>query len=239
MWRFHGQFLMVTWLCLPSLKRRANVTENRSGLKRNFPSTISLEGVWGSVCVAGRESDVSSLGNRFGGPKGTKNNCTRWATTKLVSNGGITPTWNGGYNSVQLPSYFRPIKKGSLWTPRWQGLRVEADDVGYSCAIASCRDSWEMAMAPCSWRFTKNFEWWIYDLFWQQKNTWKTHLIVYFAWWSFCNLEKLWKHLFVWGGEWVQLCFVFSLKPQNMPRSLLLDIKYTNGVISYKLSYKL
>eukprot|EP00434_Breviolum_minutum_P016627 symbB.v1.2.014659.t1/scaffold1077.1/size139779/6 len=28
-----------------------------------------------------------------------------------------------------------------------QGLRVEADDVGYSCAIASCRDSWEMAMA--------------------------------------------------------------------------------------------
>ena len=37
---------------------------------------------------------------------------------------------------------------GAPFDSRWQGLRVEADDVGYSCAIASCRDSWEMAMAP-------------------------------------------------------------------------------------------
>ena len=89
-----------TWLCLPSLKRRANVTENRSGLKRNFPSTISwgaCEGVY--VLLAGR-GDVSSLGNRFGWPKGTKNNSTGWATTKLVANGVIIPTWKGGYNST-------------------------------------------------------------------------------------------------------------------------------------------
>ena len=64
----------------------------------------------------------------------------------LVVNGVITPTWNGGYNS-SYPSIFGHFI-GALFDSRWQGLRVEADDVGYSCAIASCRDSWEMAMAP-------------------------------------------------------------------------------------------
>lgn len=214
MWRFHEKSLKVTWLCLPSLQLRANATENRSGLKRNFIFQAPFLGgrLRERMCCWQGEVTYQVWEIDFGWPKVTKNNSTRWATPKLVASGVISCNSHLEWGlQLQSPIYFRPLTGA-----RWQGLRVEADDVGYSCAIASCRDSWEMAMAPRSWRFTKNFEWWIYDLFWQ-KNNWKTHFNSILCLMIFLQPGKTLETFFFGegGGEGVQLCFVSAWNPKT------------------------